>query len=90
MQTLLINLHILTMDEKFTEYNPGYILLKNNLIQEVGPMSEVPSQSKVHTLDGKGAFAIPGMVNTHTHIGMIPFRSLGDDTPDRLTRFLFP
>ena len=90
MQTLLINLHILTMDEKFTEYNPGYILLKNNLIQEVGPMSEVPSQSKVHTLDGKGAIAIPGMVNTHTHIGMIPFRSLGDDTPDRLTRFLFP
>ncbi len=33
---------------------------------------------------------MPGMINTHTHVGMIPFRSLGDDVPDRLRRFSFP
>jgi cytosine/adenosine deaminase-related metal-dependent hydrolase len=41
-------------------------------------------------IDGRGAIALPGFINAHTHAGMIPFRSLGDDCPDRLRRFLFP
>lgn len=42
------------------------------------------------TVDGKNGILMPGMINTHCHIPMIPFRSLGDDCPDRLRRFLFP
>ncbi|MGB3160042.1 amidohydrolase [Carnobacterium sp.] len=90
MRTLITHVHVLTMDDNFNEYSSGYILLEDNVILKVGPMSEVPDLSGIYTIDGKGAIAMPGMVNTHTHIGMIPFRSLGDDTPDRLTRFLFP
>ena len=33
---------------------------------------------------------MPGMVNTHCHLGMIPFRGLGDDCKDRLRVFLLP
>ena len=41
-------------------------------------------------IDGHHGILMPGMINTHTHVGMIPFRSLGDDCKDRLRRFLFP
>ncbi|MGP6140357.1 MULTISPECIES: amidohydrolase [unclassified Jeotgalibaca] len=90
MKTLITNVHILTMDENFTEYNPGFISFSDDVITAVGAMAQLPEETYERVIDGKGAIAIPGMVNTHTHIGMVPFRSLGDDTPDRLTRFLFP
>lgn len=41
-------------------------------------------------IDGRGGILLPGLVNTHCHVSMIPFRSLGDDCADRLRRFLFP
>lgn len=41
-------------------------------------------------LDGEGGIVLPGFVNTHCHVSMVPFRSMGDDCPDRLRRFLFP
>lgn len=78
------------MDDTFNEYKNGYLLFSEEEILELGAMTNVPSDGFDQIIDGKGAIAMPGMVNTHTHIGMIPFRSLGDDTPDRLTRFLFP
>lgn len=90
MKTLITNVHVLTMDATFTEYNPGFISFTDDTIIAVGAMAQMPDETYDHAIDGKGALAIPGMINTHTHIGMIPFRSLGDDTPDRLMRFLFP
>lgn len=33
---------------------------------------------------------MPGLINTHTHGSMTVFRSLGDDVPDRLHRYIFP
>uniref|UniRef100_UPI0035A1CA22 amidohydrolase n=1 Tax=Jeotgalibaca porci TaxID=1868793 RepID=UPI0035A1CA22 len=90
MKTLLTNMHVLTMDAAYTTFNPGFISITNDKITAVGPMDNLPTDDYERVIDGKGALAIPGMINTHTHIGMVPFRSLGDDTPDRLTRFLFP
>ena len=43
-----------------------------------------------HIIDGNNGILMPGMVNVHCHLPMMPFRSLGDDCPDRLRRFLFP
>lgn len=90
MKTLLTNMHVLTMDATYTTFNPGFISITNDKITAVGPMDNLPTDDYERVIEGKGALAIPGMINTHTHIGMVPFRSLGDDTPDRLTRFLFP
>lgn len=41
-------------------------------------------------IDARRAIIMPGMVNTHCHLGMIPFRGLGDDCKDRLRVFLLP
>lgn len=90
MKTLITNATVLTMNPEYEVFEKGFILFENDRILAVGPAEEQPSAGYDHMLDGKNAIAMPGMVNTHTHIGMIPFRSLGDDTPDRLRRFLFP
>lgn len=90
MKTLIQHVHLLTMDANFTQFEDGYLLIEDNLIVDYGNLTDLPLQAVDQVVDGKGAIAMPGMVNSHTHVGMIPFRSLGDDTPDRLTRFLFP
>lgn len=90
MKTLIQHVHLLTMDSNYTQYEDGYIMIEGNLIQDYGHLADLPLQAFDQIIDGNGSIAMPGMVNTHTHLGMIPFRSLGDDTPDRLTRFLFP
>lgn len=41
-------------------------------------------------IDAHGGILLPGFVNTHCHASMVPFRTMGDDCPDRLRRFLFP
>ncbi len=41
-------------------------------------------------LDVDGDIVMPGLINTHTHVSMTVFRSLGDDVPDRLHRYIFP
>lgn len=89
MKQLIKNVHILTMDQQLTEFPEGYLLMTADQIIAVGPMSECPETAD-KVIDGEGGILIPGMVNTHTHVGMIPFRSLADDEPDRLRRFLFP
>lgn len=88
MRTLIENGWILTMDEEWHEYPSGHLVIEDDRIAYVG-------EAMVHEdidaiVDAAGAIVMPGMVNTHTHMGMIPFRSLGDDVPDRLRRFLFP
>lgn len=46
--------------------------------------------SGLQVIDGRGGILIPGLINTHCHVSMMPFRTLGDDCADRLRRFLFP
>lgn len=89
MRQLIKNVHILTIDEEMTEISHGFVLIEGEIIQAIGAMTEkLPAADTI--IDGKQGILIPGMINTHTHVGMIPFRSLGDDVPDRLRRFLFP
>lgn len=90
MKTLITNVTVLTMNADYDVFEKGFILFEDDQILAVGPSEQQPRTGFENRIDGKNAIAMPGMVNTHTHIGMIPFRSLGDDTPDRLRRFLFP
>lgn len=88
MRTLIGNATVLTMDREKTVYRDGYAVIEDGCIAEVGSGRE-PEQID-HRIDGAGKILMPGMVNVHSHISMIPFRSMGDDCPDRLRRFLFP
>lgn len=92
MKQLIKNVRILTMDAQFTEYRKGYLVIEHTKIVAIGEMSQlqVAEIAPDQVLDGKNGLLLPGFINTHTHTGMIPFRSLGDDVPDRLRRFLFP
>ncbi|MFC4803091.1 amidohydrolase [Neobacillus sp. GCM10023253] len=91
MKIVIKNAWILTMNEKMEQFQDGYLVVDDGKIIEVGPMNLLPKGLAFDQgFDARGAILLPGMVNTHTHIGMIPFRSLGDDYPDRLRRFLFP
>lgn len=92
MKTLIKNVHILSMDEQFSEVKNGFVLIEGETIAKIGSVFELDSVTiqADQVIDGKNGLLIPGLINTHTHAGMIPFRSLGDDVPDRLRRFLFP
>lgn len=88
MRILIENAVILTMNGENTVYDPGYVLTDGPVIREVGSgRCEAPFDRRI---DGAGMILMPGMVNTHCHVPMIPFRTMGDDCPDRLRRFLFP
>lgn len=88
MKTLVKNVTILTMDDEEHVYQNGYVVFEDGKICQIGEGEPVCDCDEL--IDGKGGILMPGMVNTHTHLSMIPFRSMGDDCPDRLRRFLFP
>lgn len=88
MRTLIKNAWILTMNEKMQEYKDGQIVIEDDKILYVGKPKEFDSIDDI--VDAKNCLVLPGMVNTHCHVSMLPFRSLQDDCPDRLRRFLFP
>ena len=88
MNYLIQNVHILTMNDSLDVYPGGSIAIEGDTIREVGDTGN--RYRDFHRIDGRGAIAVPGLINAHTHAGMIPFRSLGDGYRDRLRRFLFP
>ena len=67
MTTLLIkNAYIVTMDDHLREIPEGGLFIRRGLIQEVGPMRELPETAD-EVLDLKGHIVFPGLVNTHHH-----------------------
>ncbi len=93
MKTRIEHVTVLTMDEERKVYPDGYVLIEDDRILEAGAAGDVvpvSSPEEVRVVDGKNGILMPGMINVHSHIPMVPFRSMGDDCPDRLRRFLFP
>ncbi|HUW96400.1 MAG TPA: amidohydrolase family protein, partial [Anaerolineae bacterium] len=58
---------VLTMDEKRREIEDGAILIRDNVIESVGPTPELPSVAD-RVMDMKGRIILPGLVNTHHHL----------------------
>ncbi|MDE5977121.1 MAG: amidohydrolase [Turicibacter sp.] len=90
MKTLIKNAWILTMDERLSTYKEGMVLIEGDRIAYVGEDTSSLLLEVDEVIDAKGGLLIPGMINVHTHVSMIPFRTLGDDCKDRLRRYLFP
>lgn len=75
---LIINGNILTMADRKEQqeaegsvlsYENGYILIENGKIRAVGPMSECPDDAE--KVDAEGRYVLPGLVDAHTHIGIL-------------------
>lgn len=93
MKTLIRHATVLTMDEKNTVFKNGCVLIDGDRIVKAGEeelQAEMESFGASQIIDGHGGILIPGLINTHCHVSMMPFRTLGDDCADRLRRFLFP
>lgn len=94
MKILIKNVTVLTMDQEKHVYKNGYLLTEDSIIKKIGEMKELPnatvSGSADVEIDGREGILLPGFINAHCHVSMIPFRTMGDDCPDRLRRFLFP
>lgn len=94
---------IVTMNAAGDVWDHGYVMFEDTKILAAGPEDELEKTLQELTaqgilkagetfeeIDAKRAIVIPGLVNTHCHLGMIPFRGLGDDCKDRLRVFLLP
>lgn len=103
MKKLIKNVTVLTMDADGHVYPDGYVAVADGRIFEVGGgtvsvergrsaagLADDLTDDFDEVIDGRGGILMPGMINVHSHLPMIPFRSMGDDCPDRLRRFLFP
>ena len=88
MKTLIENAIVLTMDDEMRVFDRGYVLTDGANIAEVGAGRFAGDADE--RIDARGGILLPGFVNTHCHVSMVPFRTMGDDCPDRLRRFLFP
>ena len=87
-KTVFEHAWILTMDDDFTQIRDGWLLVDGRNIAAMGE-GLYPGECD-ERIDARGGILLPGFVNTHCHASMVPFRTMGDDCPDRLRRFLFP
>ena len=92
MQADLIvkNATVLTMNAGKEIFERGSVVIAGKNIVAVGDSALAEKFHAQNVLDVDGDIVMPGMINAHTHVSMIVFRSLADDVPDRLHRFVFP
>ena len=81
---------VLTMNENHDIIEKGVVVVKNNQILKVGSKDILEQYKAEKTINANNGIVMPGMINTHTHVSMSVFRSLADDVPDRLNRYIFP
>lgn len=70
MSTLLLkNIHtLLTMDAQRREIHDGALFVRDNVIEAVGTLAEMPDQTADTVLDMRNHVVIPGLINTHHHM----------------------
>ncbi|MCK5197421.1 MAG: hypothetical protein KAR21_03675, partial [Spirochaetales bacterium] len=90
MNMVITNGILISMNTKSTIYDNGMVIINDDVISYAGDKrkSAIPPDCKV--IDAGSGIIMPGLINTHTHIGMSLFRTLADDTADRLKKYLFP
>ena len=71
LKNLIKNVTVLTMDENNTVFENGAVLFEEDKILQVG--ENIPESSADTVIDGKNGILMPGMVNCHSHISMLPF-----------------
>jgi 8-oxoguanine deaminase len=77
MSTLLLKQAtlLITMDEKRRRIGQGGLLVRDNIIEMVGPSSELPQEAD-RVIDASRMVVLPGLVNTHHHLYQTLTRAL--------------
>jgi 5-methylthioadenosine/S-adenosylhomocysteine deaminase len=77
---VLHNAHVLCMDEGFSQFEPGAVVVEGDSIVDVGPEAEVLARHQnLKKVNCGGRVLMPGFVNAHTHVPMTLLRGLSDD-----------
>ena len=81
MDILLKNCTAITADPCDTVIPDAQIHIADGVIRYIGSAVNAPQAEAKRVIDLQGAVAIPGFVNTHTHMPMTLFRGAADDMP---------
>jgi 5-methylthioadenosine/S-adenosylhomocysteine deaminase len=83
---------VLTMNTRREIVEGGVVLIKDGIIQEIGPAEHFATVEARKSIIYPDGLIMPGLVNTHTHLPMSCFRGLADDLPliRWLEDFIFP
>ncbi|WP_442959926.1 amidohydrolase [Providencia sp. PROV202] len=87
---MIVDGTVLTMDTNNQVIENGTVVIDKNKIIAVGGPELATQYTAKKQLNVDGDIVMPGLINTHTHASMTVFRSLADDVPDRLHRYIFP
>jgi len=79
---LIKNITLVTQNQRRQIIEKGAIVIKGDIIEAVGRTKEIEKEygrriKKV--IDGRGKVALPGLINTHTHLAMTLLRGYADD-----------
>ncbi|WP_423792670.1 multifunctional 5'-deoxyadenosine/S-adenosyl-L-homocysteine/5'-methylthioadenosine deaminase [Methanocaldococcus indicus] len=79
---------MITIKNVFVNGKRQDILIEGNKISKIGDVKE----KNDIVIDGSNMIAIPGLINTHTHIPMTLFRGVADDLPlmEWLNNYIWP
>ena len=77
MSTLIRNATILTMNDAL-DIVQGAVSVREGRIASVG---DEPSESHDTIIDARGAYLLPGFIQTHVHLCQTLFRGYADDMP---------
>jgi 5-methylthioadenosine/S-adenosylhomocysteine deaminase len=83
---------VLTMNTSREILQDGVILIRDGIIQELGPAKNFDTVEAKKYMAYPHGLIMPGLINTHTHLPMSCFRGLADDLPLMrwLEDFIFP
>lgn len=90
MSILIKNVDILSMDGKNEIIEGTNIYITDSKIEHIGEIRTDIDVEKV--IDGNNKLAMPGLINSHTHMGMSLLRNYADDLPlfDWLSNKIWP
>lgn len=70
---------IVSVDSDNTVYQNATIIINNGLITEIARAPATRDFYVDSVIDAHGGIVMPGLINTHAHLGMTLFRGLADD-----------
>lgn len=93
MKILIKNCNLISMSENRPKFEPNIdILIENNKIKNISNNISLSADSNTKIINANGKIAMPGLINTHSHISMSIFRETVDGlkTQDWLTQKIWP
>jgi 5-methylthioadenosine/S-adenosylhomocysteine deaminase len=80
VDTILIGGTVITMDESYSIFNKGAVVIQGDSIIDVGESDNILSlYQATEVVDCTGMAIMPGLINAHTHAPMTLLRGLADD-----------